>query len=57
MDLIYRGSIKDVLNKLGAWEPWERVEGEGRGREDSRERKYSSIKSIKKERKQKKKEI
>ena len=32
MDLIYMGSRKrkDLLSKLGAWGPWERVEGEGR---------------------------
>ena len=49
MDLSYIESRKrqDLLSKLGAWEPWERVEGE-----ESREKIYSSIKSIlKKERK------
>ena len=32
MDLLYMGSRKrqDLLSKLGAWGPWERVE-EGRG--------------------------
>ena len=31
MDLIYMGSRKrqDLLSKLGAWGPWERVKGEG----------------------------
>ena len=40
MDLIYIESRKrqDLLNKLGAWGPWERVEGEGREREVSREK-------------------
>ena len=40
MDLIYMGSRKrqDILSKLGAWGPWERVEGEGREREGSREK-------------------
>ena len=35
MDLMYMGKIKReaLLSKLGAWGPWERVEGEGRGRE------------------------
>ena len=32
MDLIYMGTRKrqDLLSKLGAWGPWERVEGERR---------------------------
>ena len=40
IDLIYMGSRKrqDLLSKLEAWGPWERVEGEGRGREWSREK-------------------
>ena len=40
MDLIYTGSRKrqDHLSKLGAWGPWERVEGEGKGREESIEK-------------------
>ena len=35
MDLIYMGSSKSqyLLSKLGAWEPWARVEEEQRGRE------------------------
>ena len=35
MDLMYIGSRKrqDLMSKLGAWEPWERIEGEGRGEE------------------------
>ena len=38
MDLIYmvRRKRQDLLRKLGAWGPWERVEGEGKGRERSR---------------------
>ena len=36
------GSIKkkqqDILSKLGAWGPWERIEGEEREREASREK-------------------
>ena len=40
MDLIYNGSRKrqDLLSKLGAWGPCERIEGEGRGRKRSREK-------------------
>ena len=40
IDLIYVGSRKrkDLLSKLRAWEPWEKVEEEGRGREGSREK-------------------
>ena len=40
MDLIYMGSRKrqDFLSKLGAWGQWERVEGEGREQEGSREK-------------------
>ena len=40
MDLIYMGSRKrkDFMSKLGAWEPWERVEMEGRRREGNREK-------------------
>ena len=35
IDPIYIGSRKrqDLLSKFGAWGPWERVEGERRGRE------------------------
>ena len=35
MDLIYMGRRKrqDLLSKLGAWGLWERVDGEGRGRQ------------------------
>ena len=49
IDLIYMGSRKrqDLLRKLEAWGSWERVEGEGRGKEGSREKIYSSIKTIK----------
>ena len=41
MDLIYMGSRKrqDLLSRLGAWRPWERVEGEGR-RGKGRGKKY-----------------
>ena len=39
---------QDLLSKLGAWGPWERVEGEGRGREGSREKCRVQSKSIKK---------
>ena len=37
IDPIYMGSRKrqDLLSKFGAWGPWERVKGEGRGREGS----------------------
>ena len=40
IDLIYMGIRKrqDLLSKLGTWEHWKRVEGEGRGREVSREK-------------------
>ena len=40
IDLIYMGSRKrqDLLSKVGAWGPWEKVEGEGRGKEGSREK-------------------
>ena len=40
IDLIYMGNRKrqDLLSKLGAWGPWERVEEERRGREGSREK-------------------
>ena len=40
MDLIYMGSGKrhDLLSKLGSWGSWERVEGEGIGRDASREK-------------------
>ena len=40
MELIYMGSRKrqDLLSKQEAWGPWERVEGEGRGRKGSREK-------------------
>ena len=40
IDLIYIGSRKrpDLLSKVGAWGPWEKVEGEGRGKEGSREK-------------------
>ena len=40
LDLIYKGSRKrqDLLSKSGAWGPWERVEGERRGRERSGEK-------------------
>ena len=39
IDLIYMGSRRrhDLLSKLGAWGPWERVEGKVRGREGKRE--------------------
>ena len=32
IDVIYMGSRKrqDLLSKLGAWGPWERVEGKGK---------------------------
>ena len=43
---------QDLLSKLGAWEPWERVEGEGRGGRGV-EKIYSSIKTIKKNTEQK----
>ena len=29
---------QDLLSKLGAWGPCERIEGEGRGKEGSREK-------------------
>ena len=40
MDLINMGSRKrqDLLSKLGAWGPWEKVEWEGKEREGSREK-------------------
>ena len=40
MDLIYVESKRRqvLLSKFGAWGPWERVEGEGRGRDGSREK-------------------
>ena len=40
MDLIYMGSRKqqDLLSKLGPRRPWEKVEGEGRGREERRKK-------------------
>ena len=39
IDLIYMGSRKrQDLSKLGSWGPWERVEAEGRGREESRKK-------------------
>ena len=40
MDLMYMGSRKrqDLLSKLGAWRPWERVEEEVREREGSGEK-------------------
>ena len=49
LDLICMGSRKtqDLLNKLGIWGPWVKVEGERRGRERSRKKMYSTIKSIK----------
>ena len=39
MDLIYMGNRKrqDFLSKLGAWKSWERIKGEERGKERSRE--------------------
>ena len=39
LDLIYMESSKrqDLLSKLGAWGTWNRFEGEGRGKEGSRE--------------------
>ena len=39
-DLIYMESRKgqDLLSKLGACGPWEMAEGEGRGKEESREK-------------------
>ena len=42
MDLIYMGSRKRqaLLSKLGAWGPWERVEGKGRGREGAEKNIY-----------------
>ena len=45
IDLSYMGSRKsqDLLSKLGAWGTWERVKGEGRDRDGSRE-KGSSMK-------------
>ena len=50
IDIIYMGSRKRqyFLNKLGAWGPWERVKGEGRGREGSGEKCKAQEKSIKK---------
>ena len=43
MDLIYMGSRKqqDLLSKLGAQRPWEKVEGEGRGREERRKKRIA----------------
>lgn len=40
MGQAYMGSRKsqDILSKMGTWGPWERVEGEGRDREESREK-------------------
>ena len=39
MDLIYMGSRKrQHLSKLRAWEPMEKVAGQGRGRERNREK-------------------
>ena len=37
---LHKGSRKrqDLLSKLGACGPWERIEWEGRGREESREK-------------------
>ena len=50
IDLIYIGSRKrqNLLSKLGAWEPWERAEGEGRGREGRKEKCRAQENSIKK---------
>ena len=44
IDLIYMGSRKrqDLLSKLGAWGPWERVEGEGNVRKGEEWRKRYS---------------
>ena len=49
MDVIYMGSRKrqDLLSRFGAWGTWERVKGEGRGRERRKEKMCISIKSIK----------
>ena len=40
MDLNYMGNRKkqDLLNKLGEWGPWERVERDGREGKGSREK-------------------
>ena len=40
INLIYMGNskIQDLLSKLGAWGPWERVEEKGRGREVIRDK-------------------
>ena len=51
LDLIYIVSRKrqDLLSKLGAWGPWQRIEREGRGRKGA-EKMSSSIKiNLKKE--------
>ena len=46
--LIYMGSSKrqDLLSKLGAWGPWKRVEVQGKAREGSKQKMYSSLKKI-----------
>ena len=51
MVLMYMGSRKrqDLLNKLGAWGSWERVQGEERGREESREKCIAQLNQLKKE--------
>ena len=49
-DLIYMGSRKrqDLLSKLGAWEPWERVEWvRGKKGMGVEKKMYNSIKSRK----------
>ena len=38
MDLNRKKKNQDLLCKLGAWESWEKVEGERGGREESREK-------------------
>ena len=51
MDLIYIGSRKrlDILSKLGAWGPWERIESvEGEGRRRGAEEKVQLSKINKK---------
>ena len=51
MDLIYMQSRKrqDLLSKLGAWRPWERVKREQRGRKGSRGKNVNKI-NLKKKR-------
>ena len=49
-----RRERQDLLSKLGAWEPWERVEAKGRGRKESGENMQLNISNLKKVQKKRK---